>query len=133
MKINNREDYIRYRWHRAEESFDDALILKEKGKWNTVVNRLYYACFYAVIALLLKNGIETKSHEGARTQFGLYFIKNGLIDKEYGKLFTKLYDLRQKGNYGDLFDHSSKLVEPLIEQVDAYIKEIKSISHEKCK
>jgi enterochelin esterase family protein len=41
----------------------------ENNKWNTAVNRLYYACFYAVIALLLKNDIETQSHNGARTKF----------------------------------------------------------------
>lgn len=78
MSIDNREDYIRYRFQRAEESFDDALILLEKKKWNAIINRLYYSCFYAVIALLLKNNIETQTHEGARTQFGLRFVKNGI-------------------------------------------------------
>ncbi len=50
MTIANREEYIKYRFIRAEESFDDALILNRKKKWNTVVNRLYYSCFYIVIA-----------------------------------------------------------------------------------
>ncbi len=81
MIINNRDDYIRYRLDRSKDSYDDALILAERGKWNTVVNRLYYSCFYAVIALLLKNDIETRSHDGARNQFGLHFIKKGKIDK----------------------------------------------------
>jgi hypothetical protein len=31
MMIDNREDYIKYRIHRAEESFDDALILSGKN------------------------------------------------------------------------------------------------------
>lgn len=124
MTIENREDYIKYRFRRAVESFDDALILAENGKWNTVVNRLYYACFYAVNALLLKHDIETKSHDGTRTQFGLHFIKTGKIDKVYGKLFTKLFDFRQKGDYGDLFDFDEKIGKPLIEQVNVFIQEI---------
>ena len=57
-----------------------------------------------MIALLLKNDIETQSLEGARTQFGLNFIKVGIIDKDFGKLFSKLFDYRQKGDYGDMFD-----------------------------
>jgi uncharacterized protein (UPF0332 family) len=57
MMIENKEEYIKYRFHRAEESFEEALILAEKGHWNAVVNRLYYSCFYAVIAALLKNDI----------------------------------------------------------------------------
>lgn len=125
MTIDNREDYIKYRFLRAEESLDDAFILAEKGKWNTVVNRLYYSCFYAVIALLLKNNIETQTHDGARTQFGLNFIKTGLIDKKYGKLYTKLFDYRQKGDYGDLYDYDEETVKPLIEPVKDFLGEIK--------
>jgi uncharacterized protein (UPF0332 family) len=117
MTIDNREDYIKYRFHRSEESFDEALILAEKGKWNTVVNRLYHSCYYAVISLLLKHNIETQSHDGTRTQFGLHFIKTGTIDKKYGKLFTKLFDFRQKGDYGDLYEYDEKIVKPLIDQV----------------
>jgi uncharacterized protein (UPF0332 family) len=75
MTIDNREDYIRYRLQRAEESYEDALILAENQRWNAVVNRLYYACFYAVIALLLKNNIETRSHDGTRTQFDCILLK----------------------------------------------------------
>lgn len=87
MKLENQDDYIKYRFKRAEESFDDALILIEKKKWNTSINRLYYSCFYAVIALLLKNGIETHTHDGARIKFGNEFIKTGKIDKKYVSSF----------------------------------------------
>lgn len=125
MTINNRDDYIKYRFQRAEESFEEALILAEKERWNTVINRLYYSCFYAVISLLLKNEIESQTHDGARTQFGLHFIKTGKIDKVYGKLFTKLFDYRQKGDYGDLFDYEENFVKPLIEQVKEFIEEIR--------
>lgn len=75
MTIDNRNDYINYRLHRAKEALEEANILARNEKWNAVVNRLYYASFYAVIALLLKNDIETQSHDGARTQFGLSFVK----------------------------------------------------------
>ena len=47
------DEYIKYRFNRAEESFDEALIMIENKRWNTAINRLYYACYYAVIALLL--------------------------------------------------------------------------------
>ena len=125
MTINNPEDYFKYRYHRSEESFEEALILSENGRWNAVINSLYYACFYAVIALLIKNDIETQSHDGARTQFGLHFIKTGKIDKSYGKLFSKLFDYRQKGDYGDLFDYDENIARPLIGQVKEFIEEIK--------
>ncbi len=129
MTIDNLDEYIKYRFHRSEECLEEALILAEKERWNAVVNRLYYSCFYAVIALLLKNNIETQSHDGARTQFGLHFVKTGKIDKSFGKLFTKLFDYRQKGDYGDLFDYDEKIARPLIEQVRAFVDEIRGFIH----
>ena len=125
MTISNREDYINYRFHRAEESFEEALILAKEERWNAVINRLYYACFYAVIALLIKNNISTQTHDGARTQFGLFFVKTGIIDKESGKLYSKLFDYRQKGDYGDLFDYDVELTMPLINKVKEFLIEIK--------
>jgi uncharacterized protein len=127
MTIENRNDYINYRFHRAKDSFEEALILAENKKWNTVVNRLYYSCFYAVIALLLKNDIETQSHDGARTQFGLNFVKTGKIDKENGKFFSKLFDYRQKGDYGDLYDYDEEIVRPLIEKAQIFLYEIEKL------
>ena len=74
---------------------------------------MYYACFYAVIALLIKNNISTQTHDGARTQFGLIFVKTGIIDKESGKLFSKL------------FDYNEELTKPLINKLNEFLIEIK--------
>jgi uncharacterized protein len=122
-----REEYIKYRFKRAEESLEDALILIEKERWNTAINRLYYSCFYAVISLLLKNGFVTRTHDGARTKFGNEFIKTGILDKKYGKIYTKLFDFRQKGDYGDLFDFDDNTVLPLVNQVKEFIASIKEL------
>ncbi len=124
MTTDNRDVYVKYRFNRSEEALDEAIILAEKGKWNAVINRLYYSCFYAVIALLLKNNIETQSHDGARIQFSHHFIKTGKTNKCYGKLFTRLFDYRQKGDYGDMFNYDENIVMPMIAQVKEFIKEI---------
>jgi len=124
MTISNQDKYIRYRFRRAKESFDDAVIMIENKKWNSAVNRLYYSCFYAVIALLLKSDLSTRTHDGARTKFGNEFIKTGVIDKKYGKLYSKLFDYRQKGDYGDLFDFDGEIVLPLVDKVKEFIEEI---------
>jgi uncharacterized protein (UPF0332 family) len=120
-----KSDYINYRFKRAEESFDEALIMIENKKWNAAVSRLYYSCYYAVIALLLKSNIEARSHSGVRTKFSDTFIKTGDIDVKFGKLFSHLADYRQKGDYGDLYDFDDKIVLPLVDQVKEFISEIK--------
>jgi uncharacterized protein (UPF0332 family) len=49
----NKIDLIRYRLYRAKDTLDDARILADNNKWNSAMNRLYYASYYAVMALLL--------------------------------------------------------------------------------
>jgi len=44
---------VRYRFARAMESLDEARLLLANGHIRTAVTRIYYACFYAVSALLL--------------------------------------------------------------------------------
>jgi len=78
---------IMYRLERARESFEEAGILLEHGYANTVVNRLYYACFYAVTALLLTRGLSSSKHSGIRSLFHQIFVKSGQIDPELGQLF----------------------------------------------
>lgn len=57
---------------------------------------MYYACFYAVGALLIKKNTSTTSHSGTRLQFEQEFIKTGLIDKKYAKIYSDLFEKRHK-------------------------------------
>jgi len=119
-----RPDYIDYRLSKAKEALQAAKILAENNSWNACINRLYYTCYYAVSALLLKQGISTQTHTGLKTQFNLHFVKTGIIEKEFGKLYVSLMDWRQKGDYGDLFDFNKETVEPLIRPVEEFLREI---------
>jgi uncharacterized protein (UPF0332 family) len=73
---------ILYRLERAHESLDEANILMERGHANTFVNRLYYACFYAVSALLLTKELSSAKHSGVRSLFHQNFVKEGIVSKE---------------------------------------------------
>jgi len=127
VTVSNKSEYIQYRFKRSEESFEEALIMIRSSKWNTAVSRLYYSCYYAVIALLIKHNIEARSHSGVRSKFGNIFIKTGEIDVRFGKLFSRLADFRQKGDYGDLYDFDEKMVLPLVDQVKEFLFEIKNL------
>ena len=52
-----RETLLHYRIERARDTLVEADLMAEAGHWNACVNRLYYVCFYAVTALLLKHGL----------------------------------------------------------------------------
>ena len=93
---------VMYRLERARESLEEANILLERGHGNAFVNRLYYACFYAVSALLLTRGLSSAKHSSIRSLFHQNFVKPGKVDPELGHLYDKLFDNRQKGDYADL-------------------------------
>jgi uncharacterized protein (UPF0332 family) len=120
-------DYIKYRLEKADDSFSDARLLFLNRRWNACVNRLYYSCFYITIALLVKNGIETTTHDGVRNQLGLNFVKSGIIDKQLGKFYSKIFDYRLKGDYGDWFDFDEQLVAPLLPEAEKYLTTIKAL------
>ena len=112
---------------RAWNTFEDAKYLASNKSWDSSMNRLYYACFYSVLALFPKFKIISHRHSGAKTLFSLHFIKTGLIDKESGKLFGDLFDLRQKGDYGDFLDIEEKHIIPLIPKVEQFINKLQSL------
>ena len=68
---------VQYRLDRAREALAEATLLLDSGHANTGVNRLYYACFYAVSALLLTTGLTATSHSGLRTLFHQHVIRPG--------------------------------------------------------
>ena len=82
MNEQVRRDLVSYRIKKARETYNEVSLHIDNKLWNTAVNRLYYACYYSVIALLIKNDIKASTHAGARQMFGLHYIKTGIIDKE---------------------------------------------------
>lgn len=80
-----RRTLVLYRIERAREALDEAAILLEKGHTNTFVNRLYYACFYVVSAMLLTKGLSSAKHSGVRGLFHQNFVKPGIVDVELGQ------------------------------------------------
>ncbi|NLL27803.1 MAG: HEPN domain-containing protein [Bacteroidales bacterium] len=126
----SKDDLIGYRLSRSKDTFEDAKILADKERWNSAINRLYYAAYYAVIAILLKYDFKPTTHNGVKLVFSEHFIKNKIIPKEFGKLYSQLFTWRQKGDYDDLFDFDKDKVIPYFEPVKRLIETIENIINE---
>lgn len=125
--MSDKHAYINYRIEKAYETYDVAVLLVENAKWNSAINRLYYSCFYMVSALLTKSNLESKSHSGIKSQFFLHFVKSGLVSSEFGKMYSDLFDWRQKGDYGDFFDFEEQQVKHLLIPVKDFLKILKDL------
>ncbi len=131
MTEYNLDDYISYRLQRSKETFSEVQTLIEHEFWNTSINRMYYAGFYAVSALLIKEGVETSSHSGVRQKFGELFVKTGLISRDLAKHYSDLFEKRSKGDYNDFFDFDKETVLRLYPLTQALISRIEELIHEK--
>ena len=89
--------------------------LVEQGVWSLVANRLYYALFHAVRSLLICESHPVGTHRGAVIQFSQYYIKTGIFDKQDGKLYSRLQQLREEGDYNCVIDVEQEDVEDKIE------------------
>jgi uncharacterized protein (UPF0332 family) len=124
MKEEDRQELIHYRLERARETLQEALLMQRERHWNACINRLYYACFYAVTALLALQGLETGKHSGVKSLFNHHWIKPNKISKQYGRLYNTLFESRQEGDYIDFVFFDEEAVEPLIPQVSDFIDSI---------
>lgn len=127
MSSNDKSELIKYRMNRAKETLNEVHLHIGNELWNTAVNRLYYACFYAVSALLLKNNIIASTHAGTRQMFGLHFIKTGIIPRESGKFFSEIFDMRQTGDYDDFIVFDKEDIMPMLIAANNLIVEIETL------
>ena len=88
-----------YRLQRSLETMQEAEVLFSNEFYNAVINRLYYACYYAVTALLLKNGITAQTHSGTKSMLGLHFVVPGKLSKKIANTYFTLFEKRQSGDY----------------------------------
>ena len=126
----SRTNLVSYRIERADETLREALLLAKEGYYNAAFNRLYYACFYATLALLVKNGIPTSTHAGVKTMLGLHFVSKGSLEKEYGKTFSRLFEIRHSGDYDDFVYCDKEMAEEYIPLAEAFIQRIKELLEE---
>jgi uncharacterized protein (UPF0332 family) len=125
--LYSKADIIKYRLEMTRETFQAALYLAKGNYWKSVVNRLYFTCFYAVMALLTKHDIAEPDHAEIKLQFHRLYIKTNLIDVELGKMYTTLYNKQYECDYDDFVYFKQEDVEPFIPQVEEFIKAVEDI------
>ena len=117
---------IKYRLEEAENSIKEAeVLLKECMSLRSVMNRLYYAMFYAVLALLQEKELGTSKHYGAISLFDREFIKSGIFDKELSKTLHRAFELRQKGDYLEQAEVTKNDVDEMLPKIKNFVDKVK--------
>jgi uncharacterized protein len=126
MNLSN-NDITVYRFSKAMETLEEAKLLASADHWNAVANRLYYAAFYAVCALLTLKEINYKSHNGVKKAFHDHFIRTQIFNTNFGILYNRLFNNRQEGDYLDFQNFDKSEIEPYLSQTKDFIDYISTL------
>lgn len=100
MKSEDIAALIEYRLEQAETAIDDARFLLDGNRSpQSIVNRAYYAMFYAALALMQKIEKVPSKHSGIISLFDTEFVLREIFPKELSKNFHKAFELRQVSDY----------------------------------
>ncbi|MBM3708322.1 MAG: HEPN domain-containing protein [Actinobacteria bacterium] len=125
-----KENVIKYRRKRAKEAVQEAQIMLENNKLIAAVNRIYYAIFYEVLALLLTKELSSSKHSGVRSLFNKEFIKTGIISEQHGEFYNRIFGFRQRADYEDFVEFDYEKVKSWFESAKVFIDSVEKVINE---
>lgn len=78
-------------------------------------------------ALLLDQNIEAHTHSGIIRLVGMKFVHEGILSKEDGRLLSRLFEMRQTGDYDDFIEWTEEDVSPLFDRILCLIQKMESL------
>ena len=118
---------VNLEYEKGKSFLEQAEKIVELGYWDMVANRLYFAVFHAVSALLIKNGHKVGTHKGVVLLFGQHYIKTGIFSINEGRLYSQLQTMREKADYVCTFQTSQEEIVPMLEPARKMIEKIGGI------
>jgi len=110
------------RLQQAGESLEEAEYLFNGNKSpRSVINRAYYAMFYAILALLIFEKYSSSKHSGVLSYFNSRFVKTELIPRELGRAVNKAFDMRLRGDYREQVILTREQVAPFLDHAEKFI------------
>lgn len=127
LTTEERHIVVEYEFAKARLNMEQAKANIQFEYWDLVSNRLYYALFHAVSALLIYDGFPVSSHKGAVLMFGKHYVCVGKMTRDDGRLYSQLQTMREKGDYNCIYSASAEEILPLVERVEALIEKIRGL------
>lgn len=112
---------IRHNIEKADDAVIQADALFKIQQHFGVVNRAYYAIFYAALAILLTKGLGSSKHAGVLSYFDREFVKIKEVDRKWSKIFHDAFDLRSMGDYAKLTKVNNIQAEKMIQDASEFV------------
>jgi len=129
MSLSNEERnvLVALELKKARETYDEIEILVTANRLNGAANRMYYAVFHAVCALLIHDGIQVNTHKGSHALFSQQYIKTGILPREYGQLYNQLQTMREESDYNCAYDVEFEELQQRLDPTRRIIEDIERL------
>lgn len=124
LTFDEKKAIIAYRIDKSHKTLIEARDNAKMEHWSLAANRLYYALFHMASALLVDKGFTSKTHSGILCIIGQEFVAKGLLSSEEGRLISRLQNMRQSGDYDDLFDWTKEDIQPLFDSTERLLRKM---------
>jgi len=108
----------------AQETLKEAEALWEHDLWRGVINRSYYAMFYALLALATSKDVAISKHSHAISFFDKEFVHTGIFPKELSRALHYGFDQRQTSDYGEIWDIEMGEAEMALSEAKTFVETI---------
>lgn len=123
--MNMREERLAlagYWMEKADESLRAAKVLLDADITGASMSRLYYAVFYAASALFAAKGIQYGKHSAVQSAVHRDLVKPGIIPKDLGALYDRMFNARQESDYKAFAEFSVEDVTAELVEVERFIQ-----------
>lgn len=131
LREEERSVIVTLELEKSDKTLKEMEVQLLNGLWGLAANRLYYALFHAVSALLISDRHEVGTHRGAVNKFSLFYVKTGLFSVAEGRLYSRLQTLREDGDYNCSIDVDQSDVEKRVLPTRQFIGHIRQYIEEK--
>ena len=129
--MTDQESIFAYRMRQAEETLAETARMLESGfSPRNIVNRSYYAMFYAVLALFIHSNTphKTSKHSGVIGIFNKEFIHTGKLDARFARMLYDLFDERMELDYRDFAEVSLEDSRVAVASAQEFVAAIKELT-----
>ena len=120
------QEYIARQLESADETLRDAELLLRNSHLRAAANRAYYAMFYAAMAALMRSGGDLpRTHGGVTNQFGLHYVRTGIVDPELAGTLQDTYELRRKSDYELDVNFAEDQIRQAVQNARAFVSAIR--------
>jgi uncharacterized protein (UPF0332 family)/predicted nucleotidyltransferase len=133
-------ELIKQYWEQTEYFWSETNYLKQGGFLRSAVSRAFYAAFHALSAVLYTVNVVRGKHSATESAMHQYLIHPGLLEPDYGKIYSHLMRGRHLADYGSIrkpgerpqFEKlTDEEMNQMLDEADKFIKRMEKFLRER--